>query len=80
MLFGTAVCDSFMMIRKNGVYAGPNEGEQELGGHCMLIVAFDDYYQSFTVKNSWGTGFGDHGYCYLSYKFAQGFGDMHTIR
>lgn len=80
VVFGTEVYESFMMINSTGVYKGPEDYEQPIGGHCLLIVGYDDHYRSFTVKNSWGVGFGDKGYCYLSYDFAQGFADLHTLR
>lgn len=80
VVFGTDVYQSFEDLDSTGVYAGPTDWEQPLGGHCMLAVAYDDYYESITVKNSWGTEFGDNGYAYISYDFAQGFADMHTIR
>ncbi len=33
------------------------------GGHCMLIVGYDLDQQIFIVRNSWGTGWGNGGYC-----------------
>merc|ERR1711998_139830 len=35
------------------------------GGHAMTVVGFTE--DSFIIRNSWGTNFGDQGYCY--YKF-----------
>lgn len=46
-----------------------------LGGHCMLIVGFNDDIiingekGGFIVRNSWGEFFGDKGYCYMAYKY-----------
>lgn len=80
VVFGTDVCASFMNIDSTGVYLGPSQWEQPEGGHCMLIVGYDDHYQSLSIKNSWGTDFGDRGYVYANYSWAAGFGDMHTIR
>lgn len=37
------------------------------GGHAVLIVGFSDAEQSFTVKNSWGTGWGEAGYFKIAY-------------
>ena len=38
-----------------------------LGGHYMLIVGYDNEAQKFLVQNSWGTSWGDGGYCGLPY-------------
>ena len=35
------------------------------GGHAMTVVGFTE--DTFIIRNSWGTNFGDQGYCY--YKF-----------
>jgi C1A family cysteine protease len=48
------------------------------GGHAVLIVGFDDTEQSFKVKNSWGTGWGEAGYFRIAYSeltSAVGFGE-----
>lgn len=37
--------------------------------HAMVIVGFDDKIESFLVRNSWGTGWGDKGYCYIPYAY-----------
>jgi len=37
------------------------------GGHAVLIVGWDDPSQSFYVKNSWGTGWGEAGYFQIAY-------------
>lgn len=37
------------------------------GGHIMLVVGYDDAQQAWIVKNSWGTGWGMHGYCLIGY-------------
>ncbi|MFO7663418.1 MAG: C1 family peptidase [Chloroflexota bacterium] len=40
--------------------------------HSVVIVGWDDNYENsgigvWIVKNSWGTGWGDHGYIYIPY-------------
>ena len=42
-------------------------GSKGIGGHFMLIVGYDDQFKRFIVQNSWGTGYGDGGYCGLPY-------------
>ncbi len=38
-------------------------------GHAVLIVGYDDTLNAFKFVNSWGTGWGDAGYCWISYDF-----------
>lgn len=36
--------------------------------HAMVICGYSDKEAYFIVRNSWGTQFGDNGYCYLPYE------------
>lgn len=49
----------------------PSEGETVVkkNGHCMVIVGYDDSTRRFTIRNSWGTGWGESGYGYISYDY-----------
>ncbi len=38
-------------------------------GHAVLIVGYDNTLNAFKYVNSWGTGWGDAGYCWISYDF-----------
>ena len=50
----------------SGVYtANPSTGVA--GGHCIVIVGYDDSKQAWLVRNSWGTGWGMAGYCWFGY-------------
>jgi C1A family cysteine protease len=48
-------------------YIGVDPDNTGLGGHYMLIVGYDDEHCKFLVQNSWGTSWGDGGYCGLPY-------------
>jgi C1A family cysteine protease len=37
------------------------------GTHCVLIVGYDDAQSAWLIKNSWGSGWGDHGYVWIGY-------------
>jgi len=37
------------------------------GGHAMTIVGYDDDDQHFKIRNSWGEGWGNGGYCWFPY-------------
>lgn len=39
-----------------------------LGGHAIALVGYNDETQEYKFKNSWGTGWGENGYGYISYK------------
>ncbi len=39
---------------------------QPIGGHAFAIVGYDD--AGFWVQNSWGPGWGQHGFAHLSYE------------
>jgi hypothetical protein len=50
----------------SGVYtANPSTGVA--GGHCIVIVGYDDSLQAWLVRNSWNTGWGMAGYCWFGH-------------
>ena len=51
---------------KTGVIPLPQKGSQVVGGHAIVLVAYDDLKKQFKFVNDWGSGWGDRGYGYLS--------------
>ena len=47
----------------------PPANRQVIGGHCVLLVGYDDNNKWFKFKNSWSTSWGDRGYGYLPYSY-----------
>ncbi|KPC61867.1 hypothetical protein ADL29_22525 [Streptomyces chattanoogensis] len=45
----------------------PTAGDPMAGGHAMAIVGYTS--KGVRVENSWGSGWGDHGFINLSWKF-----------
>jgi C1A family cysteine protease len=41
-------------------------GERDIN-HAITIVGWDDSKESYLIKNSWGTGWGDNGYIWVKY-------------
>ena len=72
IIFGFLVYSSFMSssVSRTGIVPNPNTATETLeGGHCMCIVGYNDSTQQFKCANSWGTTWGEGGYCYLPYTY-----------
>jgi C1A family cysteine protease len=74
IVFGFNVYSSFMTqnVENTGLVPLPNTNSETLeGGHCIVIVGYDDTKNggSFICANSWGTGWGDKGFCYIPYTY-----------
>jgi hypothetical protein len=72
IIFGLALYDSFDVQKKRGLVPlpSPKEASREShSGHSMLCVGYSDPDQVFIVRNSWGTDWGDSGYCYIPYQY-----------
>lgn len=75
VVFGINVYDNYYNISDyNNIYALADKTGSDHGGHAQCIVGFDDTIDTpdgqgaFRVVNSWGTGWGDNGFYWISYK------------
>ena len=70
-VFGFTVYESFegQQVADTGVVPMPSHGEKVVGGHCVVAVGYDDSQRHFIIRNSWGTGWGVKGYCYMPYEY-----------
>jgi C1A family cysteine protease len=48
----------------------PTEADESLGGHAVVIVGYDNNMQYFICRNSYGEEWGDLGYFYMPYTYA----------
>ena len=72
IIFGINVYSSFMTdkVTKTGIVPMPDtSSETLLGGHCILMIGYNDVTQCFTCLNSWGKGWGANGLFYLPYLY-----------
>jgi C1A family cysteine protease len=69
VVFGCSLYESFESdaVAANGIVPMPGADENQIGGHCMLIVGYTKDH--FIVRNSWGTSWGDAGYCYMPFDY-----------
>jgi len=47
----------------------PMPNGQNLGGHAVLAVGYDDDIECFIIRNSWGSRWANKGYFMIPYKF-----------
>jgi hypothetical protein len=74
VIVGFSVYSSFdtATVARTGVMPYPNTTrERLLGGHAVLIVGYNKNNNTFIVRNSWGTGWGDKGYFYMPFQVIQ---------
>jgi C1A family cysteine protease len=39
----------------------------KLGGHCVCVIGYDETKQAWLCKNSWGSQWGEDGFCWIGY-------------
>lgn len=67
-LASQGVCTiSFPVYNYSMMFWRQNSGDKELGGHCVSVVGYSDSNQWFILRNSWGVGWGQEGYCFYPY-------------
>ena len=81
-MFGFTVYTSISQAAGSGKIPYPTQGEKVAGGHAIVAVGYDDALKikntnsgatettgALLIRNSWGTGWGDHGYGWLPYDY-----------
>jgi hypothetical protein len=51
---------------ETGVIPLPQKGSKLIGGHAIVLIAYDEHKKQFKFVNDWGPGWGDRGYGYIS--------------
>jgi C1A family cysteine protease len=83
IVFRIATYPSIDTTEATGAIPLPQPGEVCDGGHCMVLVGYDDASRMFLVRNSWGTAWGQGGYGTISYDYVTNYalaGDFWTVR
>ena len=72
VIIGIQVYTSFEsdLVANSGIGTIPDiSKEQNLGGHCVLIIGYSDKDNTFTLMNSWGKNWGQNGFFTLPYNY-----------
>lgn len=67
------VFDSFAKGHKGFIFR-PTDKElksSDFGYHAMVICGYSEKDKVYIVRNSWGEGFGDKGYCYIPFSYIE---------
>lgn len=67
VVFGTEVDDAFEQLQAGQIAQVPKG--PTVGGHALCIVGYNQAKDAFIVKNSWGSGWADSGFCYMSSEY-----------
>lgn len=72
IVFGLKLTQRFFSPGSQGIISTPNLDDPKSashGLHAMLCVGYSDPDEVFIVRNSWGSGWGHNGYCYIPYDY-----------
>jgi C1A family cysteine protease len=71
IVIGFTVYESFesSTVASTGMVPMPGHHEKQVGGHCVVLVGYDDSQSMFIVRNSWGTSWGMAGYFMMPYAY-----------
>jgi len=58
-------------VRRSGNIPFPGRGEQQVGGHAIMAVGYDNSKGHLLIRNSWGTGWGDEGYGTFPFEYVE---------
>lgn len=69
-IVGITVYPGFMTLSPaDSALSMPETTDIEMGGHAMSIVGYNMDDAHFIAKNSFGTAWGDKGYCYIPFEY-----------
>lgn len=73
VIISLKIYDSFGNSSKGFIFKPTDEefNEGKFGNHAMVICGYSKNDKVYIVRNSWGKGFGDSGYCYIPFSYIE---------
>lgn len=72
VVLGLMLYESFQSeeVAATGIVPMPNTSKESLvGGHAVCAVGYDNAKSMVLIRNSWGSGWGEKGYCWVPYGY-----------
>jgi hypothetical protein len=71
VVVGMDIFSGFMKVNSsNPIVPLPGENEKSLGGHSVCLVGYSIPEKVFIAKNSFGQDWGNNGYCWIPFDYA----------
>jgi hypothetical protein len=78
VLIGASVDEAFIKLPAGTTWSSIG---QEVGGHAMVVVGYDDARRAFRLMNSWGRQWADGGFCWIDYDlFRRIVGEAYVVK
>lgn len=74
VIIGIDVYDSFMSSNTGDIPMPDLNNESLQGGHCIIVVGYDQATKRFKFENSWGTSWGQNGFGTLPFAYLPKYG------
>lgn len=72
VVFGVTIYPGFMWLNTvNDIVGMPAQNEIDIGAHAMCAIGYDLSKKLFLVKNSFGTDWGNQGYCWIPFEYIE---------
>jgi C1A family cysteine protease len=61
--------NAWSAAERTGKVPMPKKGDENVGGHAICVIGYNDKTRLFKFKNSWGKAWGAKGYGFLPYEY-----------
>ena len=67
VVIGLDIQPNFKTLKDEYWVPDPDYTSQERDGHAVVIIGYDQYKDAFEIMNSWGTKWGNEGFCWIRF-------------
>lgn len=67
VVIGLNIQPNFKTLKDEYWMPDPDYTNPERNGHAVVIIGYDQYKDAFEIMNSWGTKWGNEGFCWIRF-------------